>query len=49
MLIKTNIYKEIEIKKLEDLPKLKILMEENNLQAGDSIYPGQELKIPVIK
>ena len=25
------------------------LMEENNLQAGDSIYPGQELKIPVIK
>lgn len=25
------------------------IMEENNLQAGDSIYPGQELKIPVIK
>lgn len=28
---------------------VKQLMEENNLQAGDSIYPGQELKIPVIK
>ena len=36
MLIKTNIYKEIEIKKLEDLPKLKILMEENNLKVNKS-------------
>ena len=30
MLIKTNIYKEINIQRLEDLPKLQILMEENN-------------------
>ena len=36
MLIKTNIYKEIEIKRLEDLPKLQILMEENNLKVNKS-------------
>ena len=36
MLIKTNIYKEIKINKLEDLPKLQILMEENNLKVNKS-------------
>ena len=36
MIIKTNIYKEIKIDKLEDLPKLQILMEENNLKVNKS-------------
>ena len=36
MLIKTNIYKEIKINKLEELPKLQILMEENNLKVNKS-------------
>lgn len=36
MLIKTNIYKEINIQRLEDLPKLQILMEENNLKVNKS-------------
>lgn len=36
MLIKTNIYKEIKIDKLEDFPKLQILMEENNLKVNKS-------------
>lgn len=36
MIIKTNIYSNIEINNLEDLHKLKILMEENNLKVNKS-------------
>ena len=36
MIIKANIYSEIEINSLEDLHKLKILMEENNLKVNKS-------------
>lgn len=36
MIIKANIYSEIEINRLEDLHKLKILMEENNLKVNKS-------------
>ncbi|MGL4990273.1 MAG: IS21 family transposase [Paraclostridium sp.] len=36
MIIKTNIYSEIKINKLEDLHKLKPLMEENNLKINKS-------------
>lgn len=36
MIIKVNIYSAIEINRLEDLHKLKILMEENNLKVNKS-------------
>lgn len=36
MIIKANIYSEIEINNLGDLHKLKILMEENNLKVNKS-------------
>lgn len=36
MIIRTNIYSEIKVNNLEDLYKLKILMEENNLKVNKS-------------